>query len=123
MENNKQVIFVYGTLMRGERAAHMLNQYEYLGDFTLKDYGIYQVSYYPGIKEVPGACVLGEAYLVDDACIKAMDAYEDEGALYLRKMVQIVNEKETRDAFVYVYNKEVTGPMLTGKWSFRESER
>ena len=116
MENRKHAVFVYGTLMRGERAAHMLAQYEYIGEFTLQDYALYQVSYYPGIKEVPGAYVTGEAYLVDDACIKAMDEYENEGTLYLRKKVQIRNEKESMEAFVYVYNQDVDGPVITGKW-------
>ena len=116
MENRKHAVFVYGTLMRGEQAAHMLAQCEYIGEFTLQDYALYQVSYYPGIKEVPGAYVIGEAYLVDDACIKDMDEYEDEGTLYLRKKVQIRNEQASMETFVYVYKQEVDGPAITGKW-------
>ncbi len=117
MEHRKHVVFVYGTLMRGERASHMLEKYEYLGEFTLKDYALYQVSYYPGIKEASGSCVIGEAYRVDDACIKVMDRYEAEGSLYLRKKVRITDGQEDMEAFVYVYNQEVKGPAMIGKWS------
>lgn len=117
MEHRKYAIFVYGTLMKGERADHMLADYEYIGEFVLKDYALYQVSYYPGIKEEMEECVIGEAYWVDDACIEEMDRYEDEGSLYLRKTVQIANERERLESFVYVYNREVKGPVVRGRWN------
>ena len=110
-------IFVYGTLMSGKRASHMLDGYEYCGDYQLKDYAMYNVSTYPGIKEKTGECVLGEVYLVDDACIRKMDEYEEEGSLYLRKLVTVENEHGSLEAFVYVYNHECTGPIVRGKWN------
>ena len=118
-QNHQQLhpVFVYGTLMAGEKASHMLDSYEYCGDYCLKDYAMYNVSYYPGIKEQKGECVIGEVYLVDDACIAKMDEYEREGDLYLRKVVEVENEGGKREASVYVYKRECTGDVVRGKWS------
>ena len=110
-------IFVYGTLMRGQRAAHMLEQYKYVGEFVLKDYALYNVSYYPGIKYLQGASTIGEVYLVDEACISRMDEYEVEGSLYIRKMVNVENAEYKIEAYAYVYNRDVDGPVIEGKWT------
>ena len=110
-------VFVYGTLMRGERASYMLEAYEYCGIFSLKDYAMYNVSTYPGIKSQKGECVVGEVYLVDDAGIRRMDEYEEEGSLYIRKLVNVENDSGNIDAFVYVYNHEIGGSVIRHKWS------
>ena len=115
----KQPIFVYGTLMRGERASYMLDDYEYCGTFCLKDYAMYNVSTYPGIKSKKGECVVGEVYLVDDACIQRMDEYEEEGSLYIRKLVNVENASGNMEAFVYVYNHESIGPVIHSKWNVK----
>ena len=114
-----RAVFVYGTLMRGERASHMLDAYEYCGEFCLKDYAMYNVSTYPGIKSQKGECVVGEVYLVDDAGIQRMDEYEEEGSLYIRELVNVENANENMEAFVYVYNHESVGPVIRGRWSAR----
>ena len=112
-------VFVYGTLMREERASYMLDAYEYCGEFCLKDYAMYNVSTYPGIKSQKGECVVGEVYLVDDAGIQRMDEYEEEGSLYIRELVNVENANGNMEAFVYVYNHESVGPVIRGRWSAR----
>ena len=47
-------VFVYGTLMRGERAARMLSEGIYKGEYVLNDYAMYDLGPFPGIKEKPG---------------------------------------------------------------------
>lgn len=115
--NNTHAVFVYGTLMSGERAAHILEENEYCGTFCLRDYATYNVSYYPGIKPCIGETVIGEVYLVDDACIARMDEYEGEGDLYIRKLVAVENEESSIEAYVYVYNRTVHGEVVCGKWT------
>lgn len=112
-------VFVYGTLMRGERAAYMLEDYEYCDVFCLKDYAMYKVSSYPGIKKKKGECVVGEVYFVDDACIDRIDAYEGEGSLYLRKCVKVESEWGNLEAFVYVYNRQMAGSIVRNKWNVK----
>ena len=115
-------IFVYGTLMAGERASYMLDSYEYCDVFCLKDYAMYNVSSYPGIKKKKGECVIGEVYFVDDACIDRMDAYEGEGTLYLRECVKVENEWGNLEVFVYVYNHESIGPIVRNKWNVKPGD-
>lgn len=110
-------VFVYGTLMRGEKAAHMLEGYQYCGEYCLKDYAMYNVAHYPGIKQQAGECVYGEVYLVDAACVERMDAYEEEGSLYTRKIVTVENEDGKVEAFVYEYNHESKGEVVRCKWN------
>ena len=117
MSDNTIPIFTYGTLMSNQRAAHMLSGYQCLGTFRLLDYATYNVSYYPGIKPVLGECVIGEVYLVDDACIARMDEYEREGDLYIRKLVTVENDETSMEAYVYVYNRDVQGEIVRGKWT------
>ena len=105
-------IFVYGTLMRGQRAAHMLDDCVFGGCFRLKDYGMYHLGSYPGIYPCEGESVLGELYYVDDKILARMDEYEGEGSLYLRTPVQITAGGKTADAEVYVYNYSFSGCRL-----------
>ena len=62
---NDRPVFVYGTLMRGERAHHMLAGSEFGGCWQLKDYAMYNLGDFPGIKRCKGEAVLGELFFVD----------------------------------------------------------
>lgn len=42
-------LFVYGTLMKGQRAHNLLENSNYLGKATLKGYRKMDLIYYPGI--------------------------------------------------------------------------
>lgn len=42
-------LFVYGTLMKGQRAHNLLENSKYLGKATLKGYRKMGLIYYPGI--------------------------------------------------------------------------
>lgn len=117
MDLKQIAVFVYGTLMSGQRANHMLSSYDCMGEFILPDYATYNVSYYPGIKPCKGEQVIGEVYLVDEPCLVRMDEYECEGSLYIREYVTVHGLEGEMQAYVYVYNKEVNGEIVRGKWS------
>lgn len=63
---NIHPVFVYGTLMKGQRAAHMLAGSCFAGCFRLKDYAMYNLGRYPGVVPCDGETVLGELYFVSD---------------------------------------------------------
>jgi len=96
-------VFVYGTLMRGERAAHLMADGEFAGEYVLSGYALYDLGRYPGILAQAGAEVEGEVYYVSDAMLSAMDEYEDEGTLYYRRKVTVTGGGGPIDAWVYVY--------------------
>lgn len=132
-------LFVYGTLMSGQRAADKMSDGKYLGDYRLDGYAMYNLGRYPGIIPMGGECVYGELYEISEDMIPVLDEYEEEGSLYHRREVMVracdwkpefpyVEEgnsegnrnpnpaNETADAIVYVYAKEVVGDVVRHPW-------
>ena len=109
-------VFVYGTLMRGQRAHHYIEDAVYVGEGTLYDYGLYDLGSFPGIKGCSKQQVIGEVYEVSPDMLASMDIYEGEGSLYSRETVCISTETVWVFAYVYVYKSEPEGGLLEGKW-------
>ena len=80
-KGNSRPVFVYGTLMRGQRANHLMSGSDFAGCFCLKDYAMYHLGSYPGIVPCAGESVMGELYFVSEEMIAQMDRYEREGDL------------------------------------------
>ena len=108
-KGNSRRVFVYGTLMRGQRANHLMSGSDFAGCFCLKDYAMYHLGSYPGIVPCAGESVMGELYFVSEEMIAQMDRYEREGDLYLRRSVTLTAGENTHTAEVYVYNRDVSG--------------
>ena len=107
--DNKKYVFVYGTLMRNYRNHGYMNDSAYIGDGSIDGFEIYDLGTYPGIIEGKGV-VLGEVYQITEDTEKRLDFLEEEGSLYLKKQVNVrVDDNQTITAFVYVYNKDVSG--------------
>lgn len=121
MDRLEWPVFVYGTLMRGQRASHMLCGAVYGGKAQLKDYAMYHLGRYPGIVACPGQTVFGELYYVSEAMLAQMDEYEEEGRLYLRRTVQVAGENGPCRAQAYIYNRDVSGcRLLRRAWNAPE---
>ena len=111
-------VFVYGTLMRGERAARMLSEGIYKGEYVLNDYAMYELGPFPGIKKKPGERVIGEVFEVPDSVIPRLDSDEGEGDLYERTPVRVENENTSlEDVLVYVYLGSCQGEVVRTKWN------
>ena len=81
--NERVRLFVYGTLMRGERAHDRLRAAHYLGEFrTTPGYRLLDLVDYPGLVRGGDDAVEGELYAVDARTLAALDASEatDAGA-------------------------------------------
>ena len=108
-------LLVYGTLMKGERAHHMVEGFRFDGRWLLRDYAMYHLGSYPGIVPQKGETVMGEVYWVDREALARMDEYEDEGSLYHRRTVNVEQGGARLDVQIYVYARSVEGfPLLTG---------
>ena len=115
--SNQYLIFVYGTLMSGQRANYMLANADFLGKFRLPDYGMYNLGRYPGIKPLEGGCVWGEVYRVNDEALERMDEYEGNGSLYHRTAVIVTGGGRLLPVQSYVYGHEVHGfPVMAEPW-------
>ena len=115
---NHRPAFVYGTLMKGERAEHLLDDATYVGRCQLRDYAMYHLGAYPGIQPCMGEVVYGELYLICDQMVEKLDEYEVEGTLYDRKTVTVWMDDQSVEAEAYVYKKDVTGcPLMRKAWN------
>lgn len=117
-------VFVYGTLMKGQRAHHMLCGARYAGKCKLHAHAMFHLGRYPGIVRMEGETVWGELYYVNQEMLRTMDEYEEEGSLYLRREVEVELQSGTVRAQAYIYNRDVTGcPLLRRPWGTQENER
>lgn len=71
-------LFVYGTLMRGERAHTALRGARFLGAArTAPSFALVDAGSFPGLVAGGRTSVVGEIYLVPGHLLAAIDAYED----------------------------------------------
>jgi gamma-glutamylcyclotransferase (GGCT)/AIG2-like uncharacterized protein YtfP len=90
------LLFVYGTLLRGEPGHHHLGDARFLGAYrTPPQYRMVVVDWYPAIS-VGGGTVEGEVFEVSAAQLATLDAYE--GDEYVRELI----ETPWGRAFIYV---------------------
>ena len=96
-------LFVYGTLMKGQRAHDLLENSKYLGKAILKGYRKMDLIYYPGIVKDKNSIVEGEVYEVDEHTKQRVDLYEGEGYLFKCIDVEINLNNNPVKAKVYEY--------------------
>lgn len=126
-----ELLFVYGTLLRGERADINKNALIHSTSFMSKDQingYLYHLGAFPGLCLLPrtsdildvfdpdGPVVHGETYRVGDQSVCAiLDAYEGYPILYNR---QEACTKNHRKVWAYTFNPPVIKDQLieTGDW-------
>ena len=123
---NTILIFVYGTLMSGQRASGYLDGCELLGRHCLRDYAMYNLGAYPGIVPREGGTVVGEVYRVPVERLPEMDAYEGEGSLYHRRTVTVKRRRAKEisvQAYIYGHTEDLPAEPMRGPWNDFGSER
>ena len=108
MLSTEVTIFVYGTLMKGNsNYENFLSDAKFIGEFIAEDFALYDLGSYPGIIHSENDKVIGEIYNIDSNTLGKLDILEDEGNLYIRKLINVVNDNnEAREAYIYVYNRD-----------------
>lgn len=114
------LLFVYGTLMRGENAHALLGPTaRFVAEahtepcFTLIDMGEY-----PALVEGGTSAVRGELYEIDRDLLPALDRYEDVPEMYERRSITV----QGQIAIAYVLRSELdagVGPIASGSWRAR----
>jgi gamma-glutamylcyclotransferase (GGCT)/AIG2-like uncharacterized protein YtfP len=114
------LLFVYGTLMRGEGAHALLGPTaRFIAEahteprFTLVDMGEY-----PALVDEGMTAVRGELYEIDGDLLPALDRYEDVPEMYERRSIAV----QGRVAIAYVLRPELAagvGPIDSGDWRRR----
>lgn len=109
-ENNKGIkVFVYGTLMRGYRDHEkFLSEAKFAGNFIAEGFQLFDFGSYPRVIHSEIDKIYGELYIIDSNTLAKLDILEDEGNLYIRKLIRVFNDNnEIQEAYTYVYNKNV----------------
>ena len=101
------LVFVYGTLMKGRWNHNFLLNEKFIGQGSVLNYGLYNVSSFPGVIRKDGAKVLGELYDVSEKTLEKLDILEGEGSMYLRRAVMVETEQSQVEAYIYVWNRKV----------------
>lgn len=105
--DQREFVFVYGTLMRGRIHHHKLvaEDAAFCGEGYIRDFGLYDVGeVFPGVVRKKGPCVLGELYAIRPSTLRIIDELEDEGRHYAREKVLVTLLTGHRvDAWVYVW--------------------
>lgn len=98
------LLFVYGTLKRGQRSHGLLRGQEFVADAeTAPGYRLYDQGRYPCLVEDPqrGVAVQGELWRVEAAALARLDAYEGAPDLFERREVQVRGVREPVRAYFY----------------------
>jgi gamma-glutamylcyclotransferase (GGCT)/AIG2-like uncharacterized protein YtfP len=113
------LIFVYGTLRRGESNHAELGPARYLEDaWTSASYELVDLGHYPALLEGGDDAVRGELYEVPESWVARLDVFEDVPSLYERKQIEISGAS----ALGYVMRREIAGDaprIASGDWSER----
>ena len=101
------LVFVYGTLRKGEVNHHLLKGAEYLGEHTtLPRYRMLDLGAYPGLVEAGYTAIVGEVYRINLKQLILLDRLEDYPRLYDRKLIASPWGK----SWIYIYR---------GRWADR----
>lgn len=117
------LIFVYGTLRRGEPNHRELGEARFVGRArTAPVYELVDLGSFPALLEGGSTAVQGELYEVDESWVGRLDAFEEAPELYDRKPVWLEGEA----ALAYVMRRDVAGPaprIPSGDWRRRSKRR
>jgi gamma-glutamylcyclotransferase (GGCT)/AIG2-like uncharacterized protein YtfP len=116
----KMLLFVYGTLKRGEpRHRYLAGQTLIATVATVPAYRLLSVVDYPAlVRRDDGRSIEGELWQVDEACLRVLDQVEGiEQGLYAREPIELLPPHDGADVATYVYRLSVDGlPDCGTRW-------
>lgn len=89
------VLFVYGTLMRGEPAHALLGPSARFiaAGWTEPRFTLFHLGAYPALVDGGQTAVAGELYEIDAALLPALDEYEDVPEMYDRTEIDVGGQR------------------------------
>ena len=106
------LVFVYGTLKRGQRNHGWIADSEYVGEETVRGFEMLDLEYYPAVIEGEGE-VSGELYRVMADVFRGLDYLESYPRLYNRMRVLT----SRGEAWIYYFESDKGLPRIeSGVW-------
>lgn len=112
------LLFVYGTLKRGERNHRLLADQRFVGPATVPaGYRLFDLGSHPGLVPHPdGGPVRGEVFEVSECCMGELDEFEEVPTLFTRERVELA---DGTSAWVYLFAQKVPAGAPSGEeWPF-----
>ena len=103
------VIFVYGTLKRGQRSHHILRDQVFIAETrTQTIYRLYDTGSHPALVDdrEKGIAVRGEVWQVNDETLRKLDEYEEAPDYFSRRTIQLQGWESEVQA--YFFNGDVS---------------
>lgn len=113
----QHLVFVYGTLRKGECNHHFLENSQFLGGCqSAQDYRLYDLGAYPAVS-AGNQAINGEVYLIDEVTLQALDKLEDVPVEYRRETI----ETPFGQAWIYLYqdSSKLVQEIESGDWCQR----
>jgi gamma-glutamylcyclotransferase (GGCT)/AIG2-like uncharacterized protein YtfP len=108
------VLFVYGSLLAGEKYEAQLAGARLLGDSrTEPAYTLVDLAEYPALVDEGTTAVAGELYEIDEETLHRLDAFEGHPDEYRREPVRLVGAAGA-EAYLYPRARTVGLPTIAG---------
>jgi gamma-glutamylcyclotransferase (GGCT)/AIG2-like uncharacterized protein YtfP len=108
----QRTLFVYGTLMQGERHHDVLGNAEFLGRArTLPEYDLVLVDYFPALLPAGQTAVEGELYRVEQTALEALDVLEEVPDYYLRVPITLADGR-CAETYLLPRDRAGTAPLI-----------
>lgn len=115
------ILFVYGTLKRGERNHRLLADQRFLGAATTAPrYRVVDLGPHPGLVRAgsEGLAVRGELFAVTECCLSELDDFEGVPGPFVRELIEIDGRT---GVWAYFLNTPVPDGARTGdRWPLPE---
>lgn len=92
MKIEKTILFVYGTLKRGEKNSRLLADQEFVGEATTAPrYRVFDLGPWPGLvrDDANGLAVRGELFAVSECCLTELDEFEEDAGAFVRERIEV----------------------------------
>ncbi|MDH5673527.1 MAG: gamma-glutamylcyclotransferase [Myxococcales bacterium] len=121
IEDDQPLLFVYGTLLRGEPAHHLLEGAPLIASaHTAPNFRFVELeARYPALVDGGTLAVSGEIYRIREDLLERLDRYEDAPDYYQRRILQLGAYR----VFAYVLRPEYAGDgieLSDGDWRRRK---
>lgn len=120
MSGRARLLFVYGTLLRGERAHHLLSSARFEGEATTRpEYALCDLGAYPALLRGGSTAVHGELYATPAPLLAELDTYEGHPHLFRRGPVRVVGHHRVHAYFLGAEQVGARPRIGSGRWRAR----
>jgi gamma-glutamylaminecyclotransferase len=113
----KTILFVYGTLKRGERNYFRMRESEFIAEVkTAPHFRVIDLGPHPGLIRVRenGLSVHGELFAVSECCLAELDEFEGDAGSFVRERIELDGYEEV---WAYYLNMPVPEGAKSGdRW-------